>query len=268
MGTAVFLVLPEALHLIQGVHNEVDGHEDHSGHGHRLLQDEHEDHDDNSEGIAFAKWGCGILGGFLLPPFLALFFHHGVEGEEGDSDVDSEEECQSCMEKEAVSSGQPCSIHDADEEVSAHNQGLSLAGEIEEAREVEVDLTAVQTKSFIDYRLITTVIIGDFFCNFADGLFIGAAFMGCSWATAISVTAIALFHEIPQELADFVILTRYAGLGMTKACILNFVTGLAVCVGGLVVLAVRPSDKAIGVILAIAAGVYFNLAAVEVSNSL
>lgn len=273
LATAVFLVLPEALHLIEGGHHD-EGGDDHDEHDHRVLQDAHEDHG-NSEGEAFAKWGCGILGGFLLPPFLALFFPHGqMKSAEEDSAIVSEDECQSCKDNEPreavptaviVRSGDSVSVHDADEEAPVNNivnQG-STPEPIEESEEADIDPIAAQVKSLIDYRLITTVVVGDFFCNFADGLFIGAAFLGCSYATAVSITMIALFHEIPQELADFIILTRYAGLSMVKACTLNFVTGLAVCIGGLLVFAVKPSDEAVGVILAIAAGVYFNLAAVE-----
>ena len=87
--------------------------------------------------------------------------------------------------------------------------------------------------------------------------------MSCSYATAISIVLITLFHEMAQEIADFVLLTRYVGLTVPKACLLNFTSGLSVCLGGITVLAIQPSNEAIGVILAIAAGVYINVAAVE-----
>ena len=74
---------------------------------------------------------------------------------------------------------------------------------------------------------------------------------------------VTLFHEIAQELADSVLLTRYAGLSVLKACIFNFVSGLSVCLGGVVFLAADPSDEATGIILAIAGGVYFNVAGCE-----
>jgi zinc transporter ZupT len=44
---------------------------------------------------------------------------------------------------------------------------------------------------------------------------------------------------------------------------LNFVTGLSVCLGGIIVLAAKPSDEAVGIVLAIAGGVYVNIAACE-----
>jgi zinc transporter ZupT len=282
MATAVFLVLPEAFHLIEGVHED-GGEGDHSGHGHRFAKEEEAD----SEGATFAKWGCGILGGFLLPAFLSLFFFHGTKelDEEESAAASDEEECKSCMERDAIKEGadikegaaipttvmvrseDPDSIYDADDvgadvptDIATKDNALE---ELVTTQNDSAEVVDVKTKIFIDYRLVASVVIGDFFCNFADGLFIGAAFLGCSWATAVSITLIALLHEIPQELADFVILTRYAGCSMVHACALNFTTGLAVCFGGLIVLAAKPSDETVGIVLAIAGGVYLNLAASE-----
>ena len=209
MATAVFLVLPEALHLIEGSHAPGNDGEDHSGHDHRFLQDEHDGHGDN-EGDVFAKWGCGILGGFLLPAFLSLFFR-GQSVHADVSAIESEvDDCESCMEKDrgdliAVAAGSDSSesVHDADEEVASVPGDSSLFSNqvvLEEAGEP----ISVQIKTLIDYRLAVAVIVGDFFCNLADGMFIGAAFLGCSSATAISVTLIALLHELPQQLPDIV----------------------------------------------------------------
>lgn len=50
------------------------------------------------------------------------------------------------------------------------------------------------------------VIIGDFVHNFADGVTIGAAFLGCSSTIGWTVTASAVLHEVPHELADFMTL--------------------------------------------------------------
>ena len=271
MATAVFLVLPEALHLIEGSHSagEGGGADDHSGHNHRSLQDEHNANEDN-EGVVFAKWGCAILGGFLLPAFLSLFFR-GQSVREDDSAIASEEEdCKSCMEKDcgvpiglATGSHNSASVYDADEEAGSVPEAPAVNSNQEVVIEELSESISVQVKTMINYRLAAAVLVGDIFCNLADGIFIGAAFLGCSSVTAISITLIALLHELPQELADFVILTRYAGLSATTACILNFVTGLAVCVGGLIVLAAKPTDEAVGLILAIAGGVYLSVAASE-----
>ncbi|KAL7464307.1 hypothetical protein ACHAXS_004642 [Conticribra weissflogii] len=79
----------------------------------------------------------------------------------------------------------------------------------------------------------------------------------------MSILLATLFHEMAQELADFILLTQTAGLPIIKATILNFVSGLSVTLGGIVMLAADPSDSAVGIILAIAGGVYLNIAASE-----
>ena len=64
-------------------------------------------------------------------------------------------------------------------------------------------------------------------------------------------------------MADFLLLTRYAGLSTIQACVVNFGSGLIVTLGGLVVLVGETSDEAVGVILAMAGGCYINIAACE-----
>jgi zinc transporter ZupT len=237
------------------------------------LQDGHDHGNDNAEGIAFAKWGCGILGGFLLPVFLSILFHnHEIDEDESALPMD-EDECKSCQAENDIESKafphdqghvstavvvaniSSDSVIDADDEVqgTGHEQ---FQGESTEP-------IHTVTKTFINHRLGASILIGDAFHNFADGLFIGAAFLSCSFATALSITAVSLFHELAGELADFILLTRYVGFTPTQACVLNFTSGLAVCLGGITVLATQPSDEAIGILLAIAGGVYINIAACE-----
>ena len=67
-------------------------------------------------------------------------------------------------------------------------------------------------------RLVGAVVIGDFFHNLCDGFFIGAAFKGCGNSFGWSVAAGTILHELPQEVADFVILTGPdVALGIAKA---------------------------------------------------
>jgi len=51
-------------------------------------------------------------------------------------------------------------------------------------------------------RLVTGVLIGDFFHNLCDGFFIGAAFKGCGSTFGWTVAAGTIGHEVAQELAD------------------------------------------------------------------
>lgn len=79
---------------------------------------------------------------------------------------------------------------------------------------------------------VLTVLIGDGFHNFVDGVLIAAAFLtdpALGWATAVAVIA----HEIPQEAGDFVLLLA-SGLSFRRALALNALSGLASVLGGLV----------------------------------
>lgn len=105
--------------------------------------------------------------------------------------------------------------------------------------------------------------IGDSFHNFADGIFIGTAFLLCDHTKAWVITAVTLYHEIAQEIADYFILTRTAGLKKWKAIGLNFLAGLSVVLGGLVILGGHFGEMAIGIFMSVASGTYFYIAAVE-----
>lgn len=115
----------------------------------------------------------------------------------------------------------------------------------------------------INYRMCCSILVGDAFHNYADGVFIGIAYMLCTRDVAISIMAITLYHEVAQELADFFLLTRHAGLGVMTALFLNFLSGMSVMLGGITILAVDLTAQSIGVVLCISAGVYVQIAASE-----
>ena len=89
-------------------------------------------------------------------------------------------------------------------------------------------------------RLVGAVVIGDFFHNLCDGFFIGAAFKGCGNAFGWSVIAGTILHELPQEVADFVILTGPdVALGIGKAWASGLVHALGLCFWPMPVCSVR-----------------------------
>ena len=113
-------------------------------------------------------------------------------------------------------------------------------------------------------RLLGAVIIGDFFHNLCDGFFIGAAFQGCGNAFGWSVAAGTILHELPQEIADFVILTGpVAKLSTLKALAFNFLSGLSVLMGALIIAATPVDDSLVGLILAFGGGVYLHVGATD-----
>lgn len=77
-----------------------------------------------------------------------------------------------------------------------------------------------------------SILVGDAFHNFTDGLLITAAFLiepGLGWATTFAVVA----HEVPQEAGDFAILLS-AGWQRTRALLWNGFSSLASVAGGLI----------------------------------
>jgi zinc and cadmium transporter len=75
-----------------------------------------------------------------------------------------------------------------------------------------------------------SILVGDSFHNFCDGVLIAAAFIAdpqLGWVTALAVAA----HEIPQEVGDYIVLLN-AGFSRRKALFYNALSGLAAVVGG------------------------------------
>ena len=108
----------------------------------------------------------------------------------------------------------------------------------------------------------TLVLVGDGLHNLIDGIVIAASFIvspGLGVATATAVAA----HEIPQEIADFAILTR-GGYSRRRALVLNFLSGLAAVVGGLALFALGDAVRdQIAWFVAAAAGMFLYIAAAD-----
>lgn len=174
MATAVFLVMPEALEHIGGGHDDHggEGEDEHAGHDHRLLQDE-DNHEDNTEGQIAAKFGCGVLGGFLLPVFLSIIFHVDEEAEMGkgrSSLASDEDECQSCkdgvmpQDKQGIATGVIVSSinsapeYDADASVGEPEnfQDDPIVNDFELANP---EAPETKTKTWINWRLGASILI-------------------------------------------------------------------------------------------------------------
>jgi len=276
-----------------------DGHDEHQDH--RFLQDEdHGGHDDQEDGesVAAAKFGVSFLGGFLLPFVFSLIFphshgrhhdrlhqlEHGHDDDELSSGKDDdakslfasdEEECASCKASAPDDSDVARDAHvgvsvtaipiaDQDEE----NKKPKTPSDAPRNSSAHTDTAAIvptplQPKTLLDKSLILSIITGDFLCNFADGIFVTAALLQCPGPTFLSILLVTILHELPQEFADFFLLVEYAGLAFLQACVVNFLSGLSVTLGGIVVAAGNPSDETVGVVIAMAGGAYASIAACE-----
>ena len=77
-----------------------------------------------------------------------------------------------------------------------------------------------------------SILLGDGFHNFTDGLLIAAAFLAdplLGWTTTAAIIA----HEVPQEAGDFAILLA-AGWKRSRALMWNGVSSLASLLGGVI----------------------------------
>ena len=111
----------------------------------------------------------------------------------------------------------------------------------------------------VGHNTVVSVMIGDSFHNFVDGVLIAAAFMASpvlGWSTAFAVIA----HEIPQEAGDFIIL-RAAGMSKARALWFNAASSLAAVLGGLLgYFALSQTQTLLPYILTIAAASFLYIA--------
>jgi zinc transporter ZupT len=299
LATAVFLIIPEALHLLQGegAHSEVrrkladvmvrslvEGNATEYG----LGGGEHTP-GVNSENQVAWKFGAAFLGGFIFPILLGIIFPEPeVLHAQLTADELTEDETRKLKTKEQGASGNIDNLEEGREVNTEHNVNVSAEEPISEdgkatmASNETKEITAAtddregKSKSpivaakaiplFVRTRnipLAGSILIGDFFHNLADGFFIGSAFLLCSKSIGWTIVASTIYHEIAQEIADYVLLTSHCGLTIMEALVLNFLSGCSVIVGVIVILSVNLDGPAIGTILAVSAGVYVYIAVGE-----
>ncbi|MFA6424665.1 MAG: ZIP family metal transporter [Phycisphaerae bacterium] len=81
------------------------------------------------------------------------------------------------------------------------------------------------------YNLAAVNLIGDGIHNFIDGLVIAGSY-AVSITLGITATISIIFHEVPQEIADFGVLL-YSGLSKKKALIFNFLSATTAILGAI-----------------------------------
>lgn len=259
-STACLLILPEAVHMIRlGLEEQNRQSQENDGHN-----------DDIGEQVN-AKFGLALLFGFFLPVFLGALFPT-VQQE----NLFADEELDESISTEVIENNgtiidikkkeDPEPLDDALMTVSSEKCDCCPEEHITESDPIEtIEEGAIvePPKKQIDYRLISSILIGDGFHNFADGIFIGISFQLCSRDVAIAIMISTVYHEMAQELADFFMLTQHAGLNTFPALVLNFISGLTVTIGGLTILGVTMSWDTVGIILSFSGGVYIHIAASE-----
>lgn len=82
------------------------------------------------------------------------------------------------------------------------------------------------------YSMAPVNLIGDAVHNFIDGMVIAGAY-AVNITVGITATISVLFHELPQEIADFGVLL-YSGLSKKKALLFNFMSALTAVLGAVI----------------------------------
>lgn len=134
-----------------------------------------------------------------------------------------------------------------------------------------------KSSSFMDYfpvfhrdsvRVVSGILVGDFFHNFCDGVFIGAAMQSCSTTFGWTVAATTIYHEFTQELGDFLALTQGLKWSSRAAILWNLCSGISVILGGITVAGSNVSDYSVGMLLAFGAGNYIYVGSVELMSAI
>ena len=111
--------------------------------------------------------------------------------------------------------------------------------------------------------VVWSVLLGDLFHNFVDGITIGIAFKSCDSNFGWVVAGGAAAHEVPQEIADYIILTSRGHMTKAAALGFNLLSGSSCIVGGLIAANTDMSDELQALLLAFGAGTYLFIATVE-----
>ncbi len=111
------------------------------------------------------------------------------------------------------------------------------------------------------HPVAATNLLGDGLHNFVDGAIVAASFAVDVKVGVATAVAVAL-HEIPQELGDFAILI-HAGLAPKRALALNFLTGAAALVGGILTLLLASTAGIERVFIPFTAGAFVYIASTD-----
>jgi zinc and cadmium transporter len=102
-------------------------------------------------------------------------------------------------------------------------------------------------------------LVGDALHNFIDGIIIGISYIA-GIPIGIATTIAVIFHQIPQEIADFGVLV-YSGFSKKKALFMNFLTAGSAFIGLFLALIIGLRAEGISqILLPIAAGNFIYIA--------
>ena len=189
------------------------------------------------ESLAIGEWSSMLLLGFMLTPILHIIC--SLITEEG-------EVSPSVKESKTI-----CDLITGEGEVSPR---------VKESKPVNVVVASERSR----LSLLMGILVGDFFHNFCDGIFIGTAFKLCNHSLAWSISAATIAHEIPQEISDFALMiSPRIGFSVPVALLANALSGLSVVIGAIIATAVDMGNRDVGMLLAFGGGTYLYCGTVE-----
>jgi zinc transporter ZupT len=108
--------------------------------------------------------------------------------------------------------------HHGDIELGAVEGTVHTHAHVHQPKEVDTAETkpenAVTPSRRID-GIVWSIIIGDGVHNFVDGVLIAVGFSSCSFSVGWAIVVAVVSHELPTEIADFIIMTK-SGLSLWK----------------------------------------------------
>ncbi|CAE7233498.1 SLC39A12 [Symbiodinium necroappetens] len=107
------------------------------------------------------------------------------------------------------------------------------------------------------------ILLGDGLHNVTDGFMLGLAFRTCDRSVAWGLVVPLILHELPQEIADFIVLVTEAKFHWVVAVILNVLSGATALVGALVGFGVDMSSATKGWFMAAGGGTFLYIAITE-----
>ena len=221
-----------------------------------------------NEGLDAGRWTAMIMCGFVTSPVIGVCLRQFLPApgdEETNALADPKAVAAAAAARQKIEGG--CCSTDVEKVAPRPPSGQTFEGGCCDA-DVEKNAPNASSceKSLLNdsvrQRFLLALILGDFFHNFTDGIFIGAAFQ-CNTSLAWKIVAVTVAHEIPQELADFAVLRTAMGFSTAKALAYNVVSGSSVMLGGVAVMAAEVSNLDTGMLLAYGAGNYIYCATVH-----
>ncbi|CAE7236696.1 foi [Symbiodinium natans] len=107
------------------------------------------------------------------------------------------------------------------------------------------------------------ILLGDALHNVTDGFVLGLAFRTCDRSVAWGLVVPLILHELPQEIADFIVLVTEAKMHWAIAVLCNVLSGCTALIGAVIGFEVDMSSGTKGWFLAAGGGTFLYIAVTE-----